>query len=442
MDILTEASPHIRTRDSLSRMMIDLLIGLSPVILFAFAVYQLAAVRNLFVSAATMVLAEFVYVLIVHRLPKDGKKHSFGEKFRYGCAHYRLSNFLVPTVSGLLYGLITPACFASVWNPANGGYWMVANPYNPLTDGYAYFVLVAGALFGLVVGKLVFGGTGHNIFNPAAAGFIFAKECFGSRYRVTDYFGNYFNNITDVQAGGTFLNGSYAASASYTNYSLLDLLLGRTPGLMGEVCKVAILIGLVYLLVRHTIDWRITLSFLGTFVFLMFFAGVIVNSKDSSIGIFPFLGYQLLSGGVLFGAVYMITDPVTSPMDSPSRVLYGVIIASSTVLIRLLGRSDYIKEGLCFSILIGNLFSPALDYYKWSSPKFVAKNILPIVILPLLVLGILVVALGVSLPLVSSGGSSTAASSGAAASSGPDASAGGTKTAAVIYGLPFLRGFL
>jgi electron transport complex protein RnfD len=441
MEIIKEASPHIRRRDSLNRMMVDLLIGLSPVLVFAFAVYQLAAVRNLFVSVGAMVAAEFVYVLIVNRLPKDGKKHSLGEKLRYGASHYRLSNFLVPTVSGLLYGLITPACFASVWT---GSYWAVANPYNPLTDGYAYFVLIAGALFGLVVGKLVFGGTGHNIFNPAAAGFIFAKECFGSRYRVANYFDVYFNNITDVQTGGTFLNGSYSASASYSNYSLLDLLLGRTPGLMGEVCKVAILIGLAYLLIRHTIDWRITLSFLGTFVFLMFFAGLVVNSKDASIGVFPFVGYQLLSGGVLFGAVYMITDPVTSPMTSPSRVLYGTIIASSTVLIRLLGRSDYVKEGMCFSILLGNMVSPALDYYKWSTSKFTVKNLIPMVVIPLVALAVILWALGVSLPIVSSGsGSSSAGGSSASGStsSGTDASAGGT-TKAVIAGLPFLRGWL
>jgi electron transport complex protein RnfD len=425
MDIIKEASPHIRRRDTVDRMMVDLIIGLSPVILFAFVVYQLAAVRNLFVSVGTMVLAEFIYVLIVNRLPKDGAKHSLGEKFKYGCSHYRLSNFLVPTVSGLIYGLITPACFASVWN---GSSWVIANPYNPLTDGYAYFVLIAGALFGLVIAKLVFGGTGHNIFNPAAVGFIFAKECFGSRYRVANYFANYFNNITGVDAttGSTFLSGSFSSSASYANYSLLDLFLGVTPGLMGEVCKVAILLGLVYLLLRRTIDWRVTLSFLGTFVFLMFFAGLIVNSKDASIGAFDFVGYQLLSGGVLFGAVYMITDPVTSPITSPSRVLYGILIASSTVLIRLLGRSDYVKEGMCFSILIGNMASPVLDYYKWSSSKFTVKNLLSMAAIPLLALLVILWALGVSLPL---------------GSSGIDNSAGGT-TAALVAGLPILGGWI
>ncbi len=440
MEIYQLKSPYIRRKDTTAKMMTDLIIALVPVIVYALVVYQWAAVRNLVVSVATMVLAEYVYVLIKNPLPKDGRHRSFWAWLKNGSSHYTLNNFLVPTVSGLLYGLISPASYASVYKAGVGGaagYFQIASPYLPWADWFAYVVLVVGALFGIVVSKLLFGGTGKNIFNPAAVAFVFAKEAFGENFRVANYFDarSQSVNLIDVQTGPTFLSpegqlgqGFFSWSGAYTNYNLLDMFLGRVPGLMGEACRLAVLLGLAYLLIRHTVDWRIVVSFLGTFSFLMLFAGIMINSKNPEINPWTFLVYELMSGGVLFGATFMITDPVTSPMGSPNRILYGMIIAVFTVFIRLFGRSDYVHEGMAFSILIGNMLVPLLDYYKWSSPRYVKRNVIPMVLVPLGAVAIVLTVLGV-----------TTLPQGSSSSTGslPDTSTGGTALGRVLPHLLF-----
>ena len=146
---------------------------------------------------------------------------------------------------------------------------MPAAPTNP--EGFIYFVVITGALFGIIIGKLVFGGTGQNIFNPAAVGFIFTKVCFASKFSSTYYSSTI---IPDATAGGTLLTGSASPS-------VLELLLGETGGTFGEVCKIAILCGLVFLLVRHAADWRVVSSFFGTFLVLTAIAGLVYTLKGS-----------------------------------------------------------------------------------------------------------------------------------------------------------------
>jgi electron transport complex protein RnfD len=309
-----------------------------------------------------LLLNEFVFVLIKNRLPVDGNKHTLKEQFLHGVKAWDINHFLVPCISGILFALVLPAKTTS-------------------PSGYIYFIVVIGALFGSIVGKLVFGGTGHNIFNPAIVGFIFTKECFGSFYR--SYLPNYAGEVT---TGGTFLgnvsstNSYLLNSSAYGNYNLLDLVPRHRRGSMGtlgETCKLAILIGLAYLLVRRTVDWRVVVSYLGTFIVLMLFAGIIVQVNVAGVNAFQFMLYQLMSGGVLFGATYMITDPVTMPITRPSRVMYGMIAAVATVFIRLFVNGyNYVYEGVAFSILIANMFAPVLDYYKWSTNKYTWKNLL------------------------------------------------------------------
>lgn len=362
--IIKESAPHIRRKDSLNRMMLDVVIGLLPVIIFAFIYSPLQMFRNLWVSILTMELCEFVFVLIQNRIPYDGTKHTVKEQFLHGVKAYRLSNFMVPLVSAMIYALISPT---------------------DMEQGYFYLMypaLITGAVFGLVIGKLVFGGTGTNIFNPALVGMIFSKICFGSHYAYWDAFKG---NGELVSAGATSLSSSFIDTANNSfaldkSYSLLDLFLGRIPGLFGEVCKLAILIGFVYMAIRHVIDWRITLSYVGSFFVLMLIAGAIVSNSKNANGINPwyFATYQLLSGGLLFGAVYMATDPVTSPITQPGRILYGVILAISTAFIRLFAS---LPEGTGYSILIGNMMTSVIDYPKWSTNKFTLKNILiPVIV--------------------------------------------------------------
>jgi len=356
--IVQENSPHLRRKDNLMGMMIDVLIALAPVVIFALVKYTWHALVVELLSVFTMCLAEFVFVLIKSWGPKDGQKHSFKEKFLFACKGYGINNFLVPCVSGVIFSMLMPAA--------------ETNP-----SGFIYFVVVIGALFGIIFGKLVFGGTGQNIFNPAAVGFIFTKICFASKFSATFYQSSI---IPDVTTGGTVLSGG-------TSSSVLGLLLGETGGTFGEVCKIAILCGLVYLLVRHAADWRVVSSFFGTFLVLTAIAGLVYYLKGSTSDYGTWFLSHVLSGGVLFGGTYMLTDPVTMPITRPSRVIYGMVVAVSVVFIRLFG--SY-AEGMGFSILIGNMFAPVMDHYKWSTNKYTWKNLLAMGIIALLAIGIMV----------------------------------------------------
>jgi Na+-translocating ferredoxin:NAD+ oxidoreductase subunit D len=357
--IVQENSPHLRRKDNLTGMMVDVLIALSPVVIFAIVKYTWHAVVVDLLSVFTMCLAEFVFVLIKNWGPKDGQKHPFKEKFATAIKGYGINNFLVPCVSAVIFAMLMPA-------------------QETTTPGFIYFVVVIGALFGMIIGKLVFGGTGQNIFNPAAVGFIFTKVCFQSKFTT------YYASSMDVQTGGTILSGS--ATSSF-DMSPLNLLLGQTGGTFGEVCKIAILCGLVYLLIRHVADWRVVSAFFGTFIVLTAIASWVYVVRDPSVDFLHYFLVHLLSGGVLFGGTYMLTDPVTMPITRPSRVIYGMFAAVCVVFIRLFGTYN---EGMGFSILIANMAAPVMDHYKWSTNKYTWKNLLAMGIIAVLAIGILV----------------------------------------------------
>ena len=185
-----------------------------------------------------MVGAEFVYVGLRNMMPNDGQKHSFKERFAYAYkGKFNQNNVLTAAISAIIFTLIMPA-------------------------GAPIYAVIIGALAGIVFGKLVFGGLGSNIFNPAAVGMLFAKVCFGSQYKTTL---PWFANGT-VVAGATPLTSINGGALTNLNeFSLPDMIIGAIPGTLGEVCKITIVIGLIYLLIRQSIDWRIIVSFFGTF---------------------------------------------------------------------------------------------------------------------------------------------------------------------------------
>ncbi len=356
MTIIKETAPYLRKKTSVSRMMIDVLIALLPVVVFSLVINGIDAFRIISISILTMLIAEFIYVGVKNIMPYDGKKHTFIEKFKFAYSKYTINNFLSPLVSAIIYAMILPA-------------------------SVQWYAVMIGALAGIVLGKLLFGGLGNNIFNPAAVGMIIAKISFGSSF-------NYSNTwFYDVATGGTPLTALSTSFNNINSYSLLDLLIGKIPGTIGETCAICILIGGVYLLIRRSADWRPVLAYLGTFTLMVLIAGICINSKMSNVGVFQFTAFELLSGGVLFGAIYMITDPVTSPVSSPGRVMFGVIAAVATVFIRLFGA---FPEGVGYSILIANMLAPTIDYYKWSSSRFTWKKIV-IILSIILVAGAIMV---------------------------------------------------
>ena len=348
MTITKENAPHLRSKATVSRMMGDVLIALAPTLIFAIVVYPLKTIIFLLISLFIMVGSEFVYVGLKNMQPKDGLKHSFKERFAYAYkGKYTKNNILTASISACIFTLIMPA-------------------------GAPIYAVIVGSLVGIIIGKLVFGGTGSNIFNPAVVGMLFAKLCFGSQY--VSYVDTWFYQLPDTVAGATPLGLTNSGMLSnISQYSLVDMLIGRIPGTLGEVYKITILIGLVYLLIRRSVDYRIVVSYLGTFTLLILIADLSVFALNNDVNPLVFTAYNLLSGGVLFGGVFMLTDPVTSPINPPSRYLYGIIAAVVTVFIRLFAA---LPEGVGFSILIANMLAVVLDHYEWSSSKYSWKKLL------------------------------------------------------------------
>jgi electron transport complex protein RnfD len=430
MEFALEQNPHIRRHDTLWGMMLDVIIALAPVEAFALIVYQLYAVRNILFSVATWVLLEILYLLGKSLIESRKEPLSFTERLKKACGIFsKPATYLVPCVSGLIYGLLVPANFwpLNADGTVNFKFTGFAS-VNPFTDGYAYLVIIIGALVGFVVGKAIFGGTGRNILNPAAVGFVFDKLVFGSRYAVANTAISAFGWGDSIVTGGTFLKIDPFTASGYSKFDLWSLIIGHTPGLMGETCKIAILIGLVYLLVRRVADWRVPAAFFGTFIVFTFFSGLLMMAweKDFNVGLYVL--YELFSGGVLFGGVYMLADPVTMPITRPNRILYGMLAAVFVVFWRLFlphVSTNYTHEGMMFSILMANAIVPFLDCPKWSSNAYNKKNIITLAVVPVALLAVLLLTILIT-KNVAAGADTTSSVSTSASGSGTALSTGGS----------------
>ena len=364
MVIAKENAPHLRRKASVTRMMADVLIALIPTLVFSAIVYPLQTLVFYLTSVAIMVGAEFVFVGLKNMMPADGQKHSFKERFIYAYkGKFNQNNVLTAGISAVIFTLIMPA-------------------------GAPIYAVIIGALAGIILGKLVFGGLGSNIFNPAAVGMLFAKVCFGSQYQANVK--TWFYTVPDAVAGATPLGGTSDAITNAVNnmqpYGFKALMFGQVPGTLGEVYVITILVGAIYLLIRRSADFRVMLPYLGLFGLLSLVAGLSIYAVDGATNPFRFALYYLLTGGVLFGGVFMLTDPVTSPINSPSRIIYAMVAAVSTIFIRLFAA---LPEGVGFSILIANMIAVVLDHYEWSNPRYTWKKFLAmglLVVIPALVI--------------------------------------------------------
>ena len=351
MAIFKESAPHLRRKASVTRMMVDVLIALAPTLIFSFVVFPIKTLIFYLTSVVIMEAAEFVYVGLKGIMPNDGQKHSFKERFEYAYkGKYNQNNILTAAITAIIFTLIMPA-------------------------GAPIYAVIVGAFVGIVLGKLVFGGLGSNIFNPAAVGMLFAKVCFGSQYAKN--VPTWYYTVADVEAAPTALSNSAGGLngliTNFNNANLLDMFFGKMYGTLGEVFSITIIIGAIYLLIRRSADFRVMLPYLGAFALFSLVAGLGFYAVDGVTNPGTFTLFSLLSGGVLFGGVFMLTDPVTSPINSPSRIIYALVAAVSTVFIRLF--TGY-PEGVGFSILIANMIAVVLDHYEWSNPRYTWKKFL------------------------------------------------------------------
>ena len=211
-----------------------------------------------------------------------------------------------------------------------------------------------------------FGGLGNNLFNPALAGRVFLLISFPTQMTqwplpiVSRW------NYTDAETGATLLSKLKEEGGQWIEQiDIANLWIGNQGGSLGEVGAIALLIGFAYLLYRKIISWHIPVSILLT-VFLFSFVLACGQETGNLQNIpmwqyaFDFALIQLLSGGLLLGAIYMATDYVTSPMTSKGMIIYGIGIGILTVVIRQWGGYP---EGVSFAILIMNAFTPLINNY-------------------------------------------------------------------------------
>lgn len=314
--LIVSLSPHVHSNDTVQKNMYGVCIALLPALVCSFVIFGVGAITVTAVSVASCVFFEWA---INKYLMKNDK----------------------PTVtdgSAILTGLLL------AFNvPSNLPLW----------------IMIVGALFAIGVVKMTFGGLGCNLFNPALAGRAFLLISFPVQMTTWPVPMQEFGTYLDAETAATPLSIMKAAvkagDASILEQlpNAMDMLVGRTGGCLGEVSALAIIVGLIFMLAKKIITWHIPVSIIVTvFVFsgLMNLANPVYASPVA----------ELLSGGLLLGAVFMATDYVTSPMSKKGQLIYGVAIGFLTVVIRTFGAYP---EGMSFAILIMNAFTPLINNY-------------------------------------------------------------------------------
>lgn len=294
-------SPHVRDKSSTSKIMLDVCIALVPTLAFGVIHFGLNALIVIISSVLSCVISEAVFELIVK------KPLTIGD--------------LSAVVTGLILALNMPPDVAW-WVPAVGG------------------------VFAIVVIKMLFGGIGQNIMNPALGARCFLLISFASR--MTDF-------SVDGVSGATPL----AQLKAGESIDLLDAFIGFQNGCIGEVSALAILIGLAYLLIRRVISIRIP----GIYI-LSAMAFIFLFNIPSGVPSANYMLGQLLTGGLLAGAVFMATDYTTSPITKGGQIIYALLLGFLTAVFRVLGSS---AEGVSYAIIISNLVVPLIE--KISVPK-------------------------------------------------------------------------
>ena len=301
--LIVSLSPHVHGGDSVQKNMYGVLIALIPAFLVSLYFFGLGA---LIVTATSVAACLF---------------------FEWAIGKYLMKK---PTTTICDGSAIITGVLLAFNLPSNLPIW----------------IIILGALFAIGVGKMSFGGLGCNPFNPALAGRVFLLLSFPVQMTSWPVVGQ-LTAYTDATTGATPLALMKQAIHAADKSAAMDAL-NQIPDAL------SLLIGLVYMLWKKIITWHIPVSILAT-VFI--FAGI-MHLADPEKYVSPIL--QLLSGGLMLGAVFMATDYVTSPMSKKGMLIYGVCIGLLTVVIRLFGAYP---EGMSFAILIMNAFTPLINTY-------------------------------------------------------------------------------
>ncbi|WP_282071455.1 NADH:ubiquinone reductase (Na(+)-transporting) subunit B [Polaribacter atrinae] len=346
---VTHGGTHIKAADDLKRTMNTVIMALVPCLIFGMfnAGFQhYAAIDG---SLRADVLANFftldnLWIGIIKVLPLVIVSYGIGLGVEFIFAiikgHEVEEGYLV---TGMLVPLIVP-----IDTPL----WMLA----------------VAVVFGVVIGKEVFGGTGMNILNPALtirAFLFFAYPTWMSGDKVWVHDAVNRAGTADAISGETIL-GSYAQNSEVI-YSNFDKFMGFIPGSVGETSTLLILLGAAFLIFTKIGSWRIIVStFLGAAVMGLIFnqivAADIITESSSFYGLMNTVWWEhLMIGGLAFGAVYMATDPVTASQTNKGKWIYGFLIGFMSIMIRVFNPAY--PEGVFLAILLMNVFAPTIDHY-------------------------------------------------------------------------------
>lgn len=313
-------SPHKRSVDTTRSIMLDVIIALMPALIMSVVLFGFRSLLVTAVSVLSCVLFEYIARKVMKR------DNTIGD--------------LSAVVTGILLAFNLPSTMPI---------WMV----------------IIGDAVAIIVAKQFFGGIGQNFVNPALAGRIVLMTSFANA--MSDYPAPFAwrNAAVDAVTSATPLSqmtsvykaGDIDAAINAAGLpTLTNMFFGVREGCLGETCAVALLLGFIYLLIRKVISPVIPLCFVGTVAVIMLIAGK---------GSLTFTAYQLLSGGLLLGAVFMATDYSTSPISAKGKIIFAVGCGIVTSLIRIFGN---LPEGVSFSIILMNILVPHIEHLTAPKP--------------------------------------------------------------------------
>lgn len=300
--IIVSGTPHVRSKESIQSIMRDVVIALIPASVMGIYYFGIKALMLIIVSIVSSVVFEWGYEKILKK-------------------PVTISDFSA-ILTGLLLALNLPAT-ASWWVP------------------------VVGSFIAIVIAKQFYGGLGQNFINPALIGRAFLVAAYPTQTTGAAFATG--RMVVDASTYATPLAELKAGTAIVNADAIKNALIGNVGGTIGETCAIALIIGGIYLLVKHVISWRIPVVYI-----------VVVFILTSLMRGNGFLGgvYEIFCGGLMLGAIFMATDYVTSPISAKGQVIFAIGCGVLTSLIRVYGGYP---EGVSYSILIMNLAVPLID---------------------------------------------------------------------------------
>ncbi|MDD4844321.1 MAG: RnfABCDGE type electron transport complex subunit D [Anaerotignum sp.] len=300
-NFVVSGTPHVRSKESIQSIMRDVLIALVPASVMGIYYFGLRALILMVAAIVSAVFFEWLYEKIMKK-------------------PVTISD-LSAVVTGLLLAMNMPAS-APVW------------------------VAVVGSAFAIIFAKQLFGGLGQNFINPALAGRAFLLASYPTEMTSWTSAGNFGADAVAVATPLAQLKAGVTPDASF-----VDVLVGNIGGCLGETCAIALIIGGIYLIVKHVINWKIPVIYIAT----VFILTALIGRKGIRVP-----SYEIFAGGLMLGAFFMATDYASSPVTPKGQIIFAVGCGLLTTLIRIFGGYP---EGVSYSILIMNLVVPLIERF-------------------------------------------------------------------------------